>query len=74
MGALFNVKVGEFGYHTKQNDVNHSALYVIQIPRPLNNGQKLTSIARSIDISYLVGEAHRQETNYLNANLNFAAG
>ena len=37
MGDFLNVKVGEFGYHIKQNDVSHSALYDIQIPMALNN-------------------------------------
>ena len=35
LGAYFHVKGGEFRYHTKQNDVSHSALYDIQIRRAL---------------------------------------
>ena len=37
LGAYFYVKVGEFGYHTMQNDLSHSALHDIQIPRAFNN-------------------------------------
>ena len=49
--SFFNVKVGEFGFHAKQNDVSHSALYDIQIPSDLNNEVDVNG-PNTIDVNF----------------------